>query len=135
MATITGKCLCGAVRYATEAEPVRTLLCHCTTCQRANGSAFAALMAFPAGTIAVTGTLKTYTEPGGHTGLPFHRRFCPDCGTPVILEREGGERTLITAGTLDDTSVFTPQINLFCESARPWVAIPAEAENLARYYP
>jgi hypothetical protein len=62
MARITGGCLCGAVKYYTDAEPVRTVVCHCTICQRHIGSAFATLMAFPAGSIAVSGTLKTYTE-------------------------------------------------------------------------
>ena len=93
MARITGGCLCGAVKYSTDAEAIRTVVCHCTICQRHVGSAFATLMAFPAGSIAVSGKLKTYTEPGGTSGEPFHRRFCADCGTPIIYEREGGERT------------------------------------------
>jgi hypothetical protein len=63
------------------------------------GSDFATLMAVPAGSIAVTGALTTYTEPGGITGGPFHRRFYANCGTPIILEREGAQRTLIAAGT------------------------------------
>jgi hypothetical protein len=135
MALITGGCLCGAVRYATEAEPVRTIVCHCTTCQRHIGSAFATLVAFPAGSVTVTGTLKTYTEPGSVTGEPFHRRFCPACGTPIILERENAPRTLVTAGTLDDTSRVKPGINLFCASAQPWVPITPDTENLPGYYP
>jgi hypothetical protein len=134
MATMTGGCLCGAVRYSIEAEAIRTIVCHCTTCQRHAGSAFATLIAFPAGSIAVTGTLKTYTEPGGSSGEKFHRRFCPDCGTPIILEREGAARTLITAGTLDDTSVVKPTVNLFCASAQPWVPITPDTQNLPGYF-
>jgi hypothetical protein len=134
MATMTGGCLCGAVRYAVETEPVRTVVCHCTTCQRHAGSAFATLMAFPAGSITITGTLKTYTEAGGSSGEPFHRRFCPECGTPVILEREGAPRTLIAAGTLDDTSIVKPTVNLFCASAQPWVPITPDTQNLPGYF-
>jgi len=134
MARITGGCLCGAVKYSIDAEAVRTIVCHCTTCQRHVGSAFATLMAFPAGSIAVTGTLKTYTEAGGQSGDPFHRRFCPDCGTPIILEREGAARTLIAAGTLDDTSNVKPSVNLFCASAQSWVPITSDTENLPGYF-
>jgi hypothetical protein len=134
MARITGGCLCGAVRYVTDAEPDRTIVCHCTICQRHIGSAFATLVAFPAGSIEVTGALNTYTEPGGTTGEPMHRRFCPGCGTPIILEREKGARTLIMGGTLDDTSIVRPTVNLFCASAQAWVPITPDTENLPGYY-
>ncbi|MFZ0017181.1 MAG: GFA family protein [Acetobacteraceae bacterium] len=134
MARITGGCLCGAVKYSTDAEAMRTVVCHCTTCQRHIGSAFATLVAFPAGSIAVSGTLKTYTEPGGMSGEPFHRRFCPDCGTPIIYEREGGERTLIAAGTLDDRTIVKPSVNLFCASAQAWVPITPDTQNLPGYF-
>src|SRR5579863_8124980 len=96
-------------------------------------TAFASIMAFEAGAITVTGLLKTYTEPGGQSGEPFHRRFCAECGTPVIWEREGGPRTLITAGTLDDKSLFKPRISIFCASAQPWVPITQDTENLPGY--
>ena len=134
MAQTTGGCLCKAVRYSTDLQPARTLVCHCSTCQRQTGSAFATLMAFPAGSVEITGTLKTYTEPGGMTGDPVHRRFCPDCGTTVIFQREGAPMTLIMAGTLDDTSGVRPTVNLFCASAQPWVVMPQDTQNLPGYF-
>jgi hypothetical protein len=36
----TGHCLCGAVRYRYEGEPVTIGLCQCDRCQRQSGSAF-----------------------------------------------------------------------------------------------
>ena len=135
MARITGGCLCGAVKYTIDAEPLRTLVCHCSTCQRHSGSAFGTLMAFPADSIAVTGTLKTYSEPGGMSGDPFHRRFCPTCGTPIMLQREAAPRALIAAGTLDDRSIVKPSVNLFCASAQAWVPITQDTENLPGYFP
>lgn len=132
---ITGECLCGAVRFSINEDPIpgRTIVCHCTICQRHIGSAFATFLSFPRGAVAVFGTLKTYTEPGGMTGEPMHRRFCPNCGTPVIVEREDGPRTLVTAGTLDDTSIVKPAINIFCNSAQTWVPITQDTENYPRY--
>lgn len=57
----------------------------------------------------------------------------PSAGTPVIFQREGAERMLIAAGTLDDTSVVKPSLNLFCASAQPWVLITPDTQNLPGY--
>ena len=38
-ARINGHCVCGAVRYRVEGEPVRNSVCSCTFCQRRTGSA------------------------------------------------------------------------------------------------
>jgi hypothetical protein len=134
---ITGGCLCGTVKYSTDEDPIpgRTLVCHCTTCQRHIGSAFATFVCFSRGAVAVAGNLKTYTEPGGMTGQPIHRRFCPNCGTPILLEKEGSPRTLVAAGTLDDVSIVKPSISIFCESAQPWVPMTESTENYPRYLP
>ena len=80
MANITGGCLCGRVRYTVTGEPAFSGLCHCRNCQRYTGSAFEALIAFPAASISVQGELKTYDDTGD-SGQPVHRRFCPNCGS------------------------------------------------------
>ncbi len=45
MPELKGGCLCGAVRYAVEAEQAAATVCHCRDCQKFTGSAFAALVA------------------------------------------------------------------------------------------
>jgi hypothetical protein len=63
MARYTGGCLCGAVRYSIDAEPLpgRQLLCHCVDCQKHTGTAFASGMAFPSDAVVLTGELATFT--------------------------------------------------------------------------
>lgn len=90
-------------------------------------------VAVPRGSISITGNLKTYTEPGGTSGLPLHRRFCPDCGSPIIIEVEGSLRAVIMAGTLDDTSFVKPATNIFCELAQSWVPLSPDTKNYPRY--
>jgi hypothetical protein len=133
MLNMTGKCLCGQVQYTANAEPVAMMACHCKTCQRHSGTAFSTLVVVPRETMTVIGNLKTYTEPGGMSGEPMHRRFCPECGSPVILEREGAPRIIILAGTLDDTSFVKPSMNIFCESAQSWVPMSPDVKNFPRY--
>ena len=136
MAGMTGSCLCGGVKYRAMKDPIpgRTVVCHCTICQRHIGSAFGTFVGFERGSIEIIGELKTYTEPGGMTGKLVDRKFCPNCGTPIILEVEGSPRTLVTAGTLDDTSAVKPSFNIFCDSAQPWVPITQDTQNFPRYF-
>jgi hypothetical protein len=47
MAELNGGCLCGAVRYTTNATPEFVGLCHCTDCQKHTGSAFAIMVRLP----------------------------------------------------------------------------------------
>jgi hypothetical protein len=132
MPKMTGKCLCGRIQYSCDAEPVVMMACHCKDCQRQTGSAFLTAVAVPNDTITVSGDLRTYTQPGGTTGLPMHRRFCPQCGSQVLLEREQSGRIYIMAGTLDDTSFVRPERSIFCESKQAWVPLPPDIPSYPR---
>jgi len=50
----TGGCLCGALRYEAEGEPLFTGHCYCTDCQKASGSGFIPFMGFAASVYAGT---------------------------------------------------------------------------------
>ena len=47
MSNISGSCLCGAVQYASEAEPLMTAVCHCENCQHQTGTAFSIIVGVP----------------------------------------------------------------------------------------
>ncbi len=136
MALYKGGCLCGAVRYSINADPLpgRQILCHCVDCQKHTGTAFVSGMMFPAEAVTVTGEMNIFTTPGGQSGEPMHRSFCPRCGSPIMIHKDGTGRKMIMAGTLDDKSQFKPVTSLFCEQAPSWVVMPACTENLPRYY-
>jgi hypothetical protein len=80
----TGHCLCGAVRYRYEGEPVTIGLCQCDRCQRQSGSAFLIGVIFPRDAVAIEGKLATYeTRLDGKNRL--WRHFCPTCGSAVSI--------------------------------------------------
>ena len=41
---LSGGCACGAIRYEWAADPLIMMNCHCRDCQKASGSAYAAIV-------------------------------------------------------------------------------------------
>jgi hypothetical protein len=125
MTTITGGCLCGAVRYAASAEPLVVRACWCRVCQfLASGNATINL-AFDRSAVTVTGKLQDYASTAD-SGRRMHRRFCPVCGVHLFSEAEERPNLLVVrAGTLDNTSVAQPQANIWTKSAPAWAHIDA----------
>jgi len=80
---VTGGCLCGAVRYRTEAEPIVARLCWCRVCQYfATGNA-AVGVCLPSAGLSVVGETRDYASVAD-SGNRMHRRFCPTCGTHLF---------------------------------------------------
>lgn len=123
---IEGGCLCGKVRYSADAEPTFVGVCHCKNCQKGTGTAFAVVVALPTPALNVQGSLQTFTG-RGDSGKATYRRFCPECGSTLIDEAEVMPNvTMIMAGTLDDASWVKPGMEIFCDSAQPWVQLGGE---------
>ena len=85
MAKYSGRCACGSVSYECDAEPARMINCHCRDCQRASGSAFAALLAFPKDRVKLSGA-RTYHAVTSERGTVLERGFCPRCGSPMTIK-------------------------------------------------
>ena len=123
MANLDGGCLCGAVRYSAAAEPVMQAICHCRNCQKQAGSGWSMIIGVPAAALSVSGEVKTYTD-HGDSGGEVLRQFCPNCGSPLFSRvAVRPDLVFIKAGTLDDTSSFTPQMQFWAASKQHWVDI------------
>jgi hypothetical protein len=122
-APFSGGCSCGAIRYECAADPLITLNCHCRDCQRASGSAYAALLNVPIAAFTLTkGTLK-YHRVTGESGNTLDRGFCPECGSPVVIRGQRASSLgliVLWAASLDDPSWFRPVMDIFVVSAQPW---------------
>lgn len=117
---ITGRCLCGAVRYESEGEPLFSVQCHCLDCRRASGTGHVPVMGVPKATFRVIGQTRSYALPG-ITGLRSIRHFCPTCGSLLFGTPEvSPEAVMIYVGCLDDPSIFRPQTILFARSLLLW---------------
>jgi hypothetical protein len=123
-APITGRCLCGAVRYtvAGGALPLSTTVCNCDDCQRSSGSAFSVVVPVRSAMVRLEGEpLATFQTTGTDSHEQRARRFCPRCGSQVLsILAEAPEITWLKAGTLDDHSWLSPTMEVWTQSAQPW---------------
>lgn len=115
-----GGCLCGAVRYKAAGGPLFQMNCHCRDCQRWGGGAYAPVLAFKKGQLALEGDVRFYESEGG-SGSAIQRGFCATCGASVTL-KVGREFAfaVVTAASLDDPARFQPSDDIFTAHAHPW---------------
>jgi hypothetical protein len=121
--TITGGCLCGAVRYAIKAEPVAVRVCWCRDCQKVGAGSGTVNVFFPSEALRLDGALADYVN-RADSGNVMHRRFCPACGTPVTTQSEARMHLVgVRAGTLDDPGAIRPELTIWTASAPEWAPI------------
>jgi hypothetical protein len=119
---ISGHCLCGAVTYSSDAEPLVQAVCHCEDCQRQTGGPFTVVVGVPQDSLVVEGeTLASYKTVGEDHGGETERSFCSRCGAPLYsLNPTLPNIALIKVGSLDDASWVEPAVEVWRSSAQPW---------------
>jgi hypothetical protein len=88
-----GGCLCEAVRFKAEGEPINVRVCHCRNCQKAMGSPF---FAREGSTASYPSSERTYLV------------FCKACGTRLFAWRRDGTAAGVALATFDDRNAFAP---------------------------
>ena len=132
MASFTGGCLCGRVRYTASAAPAFTGICHCRNCQRFTGSAFETVLGFPKEAVQIEGERKIYQDTSD-AGRPLYRGFCPNCGSSLTSEVTVMPGVLmILAGTLDDPTVVQPTMGAVLQQRAALGGLGRRAET---FYP
>jgi hypothetical protein len=122
--TISGSCLCGAVRYEINGNLGLFQYCHCSRCRKVTGSAFAAnLLVSPKQFKWLAGEhfVGRYelTE-----AKHFATGFCKTCGSSLPWLSQSGKAVIIPAGTLDEDPGIRPSQNIFTDSAADWFEEP-----------
>ena len=117
-----GGCLCGAIRYQVKATPQSVVICHCTHCQRASGSAFSVNLLINTTDYEQQGETKFYID-HGDSGLESYRHFCPHCGSSIMTQAQNLPNIiLVKAGTLDHhhQAEIKPQLEIYTDHAVQW---------------
>jgi hypothetical protein len=100
MGQMTGRCLCGAVKFAAAKVETDFETCHCGMCRRWAGSP---LFAAVADGVEFEGEehLKTYDSSAWAS-----RGFCSRCGSSLFYYLKPADRYIMCVGAFDDASAF-----------------------------
>ena len=132
----SGGCACGAIRYECSARPIVSSNCHCRDCQRASGSAFGPFLTVSADALRLTRGEPRFYRKVSDGGNPMLRGFCPDCGSPLLIQEPHQSKIVsIHAASLDDPSWYKPTMDIFTASAQPWDVMNPKLEKFARMPP
>lgn len=116
----TGSCLCGAVKYTINAQPLRAAQCHCDDCRKSTGTGHASNAFFNKDDVIIEGTTNSFaaTNDAGSKNI---RHFCPNCGSRLFGTNNVNTQIIsVSAGTLDDSSWFKPNAIVYHKRKPVW---------------
>jgi len=120
-------CRCGQLKAMVEGDPVRISVCHCLSCKKRSGSAFAVQARWSCEKVGIEGQSKSWSQfSDSGNRVTFH--FCPECGSDVHYEIEGKFDGLVAIplGAFHDPYFARPQFSVWEERKHDWVEISGE---------
>lgn len=119
---LKGSCLCGKVAYHYEGEIDEISMCHCQQCQKAQGSAFAAVAPITSSAFTITQGEEFLTS---FRATPDKVRvFCQVCGSPIYSARDNlPDVKRLRVGTLDTPVEAIKKYHAFMSSKAPWFSV------------
>ena len=125
--TTTGRCLCGAIQYEYEGDPIEVIHCHCESCRRQTSAPVATFVMVPRAALRFTRAApKDYASSPG-----VRRSFCAECGSPIAYQTDRRADIVdLYAGTLSDPSIVSPSGHVYAEEQLEWFEI---ADDLPRF--
>ena len=121
--TLSGSCLCGAVRFEATGPFLTAAYCHCASCKKLSGGAGTVNGRVPTDAIRVVAgheLLRTYQPDEGSA-----KTFCSACGSNLF---GGGwpdsEQSSVRLSAIDTAFDQRPEAHIFVRSVAPWETLP-----------
>ena len=116
MSNFTGGCLCGEIKYTSTSEPKLAMNCHCNDCRKASGGPYLANVFIKEEFFALEGKPKKYIHYSDR-GSKMTKFFCNNCGSQIYGTNSARPGSVtIRAGTINETDVIKPSVNLFIKN-------------------
>ncbi len=120
--TVTGSCLCGAVRFSVRLPTLFCGHCHCSICRRSHGAAFGTWFGVVRDQVSVeAGEAEIGRFQSSDHGTRF---FCLRCGSPVFFEStRNPERVEIPLASMHDPIDRRPEAHIYFDHRASWVVV------------
>ena len=128
--TPRGSCLCGAVGFRIEGEPIVARSCHCSRCRKARGTAHATNMLVSIDDLRFTrgeDQLESYKIPEAKF---YTQVFCRTCGAKLPRVDANRGFAIVPLGALDDDPGIRLREHIWVGSKAPWHEI---TDDLPRF--
>ena len=120
---LTGRCICGQVKYRITEKPLFTQACHCKDCKIITGSSYVINTSVLDNTLTIEGN-NSSTELKAGSGATSNAYFCTKCGTYIYTDYASAVgRLTVRTKTLDNSESFPPQVHIFTKDKDPWIFI------------
>lgn len=126
MSSLTGGCLCGAIRYEARGTPFQQTICHCSICRRSAGAPMVAWFSVKVADFEITAGQPSHYR----SSAKAVRSCCPACGTQLTFKDDALEEIDVTVCSLDDPAAVAPCDHTYASSQLPWVRL---ADGLPRF--
>lgn len=120
---VDGTCHCGFIVIEAEVDPEKAIVCHCTDCQSATGSAFRVAIPAAGKTFKMKGEPAIYVKTAD-SGNKRAQAFCPKCGSPMYSTSPGDgpkDSYMLRVGVLRQRDQLVPRRQIWCRSAQSWL--------------
>jgi hypothetical protein len=119
-----GGCRCGQLRYRATGELLFAGYCFCGDCRKSSGSGYVPFIGFASSQVEFSGETR-HVKARAANGGEAVRNLCATCGSLVFGGIVGTDTShTIYAGSLDDPSLFEPQVAIFVKHRPIWAPIP-----------
>jgi len=121
-AIVSGRCLCGSVRFAATLPTKWVAHCHCSFCRRAHGAPFVTWAGFDTGQVSID---ADGLQPSWYDSSPGAQRgFCPRCGSPMLFTSTRWPGEMHVARALIDAPLDRlPAAHVFYETHVDWLDV------------
>ena len=122
--SLTGRCLCGAVRFKGTASEPKVAACHCSMCRRWSSGPFFEVSCENASFEGEDNIAKIRSSEWAE------RAFCKKCGSNLYYHQIGSNEFQIAAGLLDDQSGLTLSLQVFIDEKPAFYTLSDRTETM-----